>query len=104
MCCEYLFIVFPVKYVLAYPLEPFGVAPLALKVQPPLKVSRYAPFVSTGFNALNLALADTPPNIGYIAVILLYNPLLTSDVNNVLVAADTVDVIPVPPASTTADK
>ena len=80
------------------------VAPLELNVQPPLNVNLYAAFVSTGFLALNFSLADTPPNNGYIAVILLYNPLDTSDVNNVLVAADTVDVIPVPPAETIADK
>jgi hypothetical protein len=53
---------------------------------------------------LNFTLADTPPNNGYIAVILSHNPLLTKDVNNVLVAADTVESIPLPPAFTTAVK
>jgi hypothetical protein len=80
------------------------VAPLELNVQPPLNVNLYAAFVSTGFLALNFTLADTPPNNGYIAVILSHNPLLTKDVNNVLVAADTVESIPLPPAFTTAVK
>jgi hypothetical protein len=45
----------------------------------------------------------TPPIYAYIATNLSYKPLLTSDVNNVLVAAEIVVSI-VPPASTTAVK
>jgi hypothetical protein len=76
MCCEYLSKVEPVRNVLAYVFTPLPVAPLALNDQPPLKVNLNAAFVSIGFFALNLQDADTPPNIGYIAFILSYKPLL----------------------------
>ena len=62
--------------VLANVFAPLPVAPLALNDQPPLKVNLNAAFVSTGFFALNLQDAAELPNIGYIAVILSYKPLL----------------------------
>jgi hypothetical protein len=46
--------------------------------------------------------AATPPIIGYIVIILSHNPLDTNEVNKVVVAADIVGVIPVPPAVITA--
>jgi hypothetical protein len=45
-----------------------------------------------------------PPSIGYIVIILSHKLLDIILVNKVVVAADTVELIPVPPAAITADK